>query len=69
MTAPSVHVTPSRSKWAVLRAGGHRATGLFPTREEAMARGISLAKSQNATIYVHGKDGRIIERYPNGSPT
>lgn len=62
MSSKGQHVVPDGAKWAVRRAGAARAHRIFATQKEAIARGLELAKSQGAELYVHGKDGRILER-------
>lgn len=62
MAGKSQHVTPRGGKWVVRKTGASRATGVFETQSEAIERGRSLAKSQGAELYIHGRDGRIRER-------
>jgi uncharacterized protein YdaT len=62
MTTKGQHVVPNGGKWAVRRAGAERASAVFTTQKEAIARGKVLAQTQGAELYVHGKDGRIRER-------
>lgn len=62
MSSKGQHVVPNGGKWAVRRAGAERASGLFSTQKEAIARARELAKNQGTELYVHGQDGRIRER-------
>jgi uncharacterized protein YdaT len=62
MSSKGQHVVPNGAKWAVRRAGAGRASGVFSTQKEAIARGRELAMSQGTELYVHGQDGRIRER-------
>ena len=66
MTTKSQHVVPNGGKWAVRRAGAERASGVYSTQKEAIARGKELAKNQGTELYVHGEDGRIRERNTYG---
>ena len=66
MTTKSQHVVPNGGKWAVRRAGAERASGVYSTQKEAIARGRELAKNQGTELYVHGEDGRISERNTYG---
>jgi hypothetical protein len=62
MPTKGQHVVPNGGKWAVRKAGSERASGVYATQKEAIARGKELAKNQGTELYVHGKDGRIRER-------
>lgn len=62
MPTKGQHVVPNGGKWAVRKAGSERASGVYTTQKEAVARGKELAKNQGTELYVHGKDGRIRER-------
>jgi hypothetical protein len=62
MSSKGQHVVPNGDKWAVRKAGADRASGVFATQKEAIARGRELAKNQGTELYVHGLDGRIRER-------
>lgn len=62
MAEKGQHVVPSGRGWAVLRSGAERATGIFRTQEEAIARAREVARNQGAELYIHGRDGRIQSR-------
>jgi hypothetical protein len=62
MPTKGQHVVPIGGKWAVRKAGADRASAVFLTEAEAIARGTELARNQRTELYVHGKDGRIRER-------
>ncbi len=62
MSGKGQHVVPNGSKWSVRRTGATRASGTFPTREEAISKAKDLAQSQQTELYIHGRDGRIRER-------
>ena len=66
MRGKGQHVVPNNGAWSVRRSGASRASGTFPTQQEAVERGRELAKTQNTELYVHGRDGRIRERSSYG---
>lgn len=66
MATKGQHVVPRDGKWRVIKAGSARASGIYPTQEEAVARARDLARSQGTELYVHGRDGRIRERNSYG---
>lgn len=52
------HIIKRKTNWAVIREGAKRASGLFPTKVEA----IKKAKEQitpDSSLIVHSKDGSI----------
>lgn len=55
----SQHVVPNSGKWSVKKSGSSKASKTFNTKKEATAYGRSVAKNQNAELYIHKKDGRI----------
>ncbi len=56
------HVVPSGDKWSVRRAGASRASRIFATQQEAVARATEIARNQKTELYTHGRDGRIQQR-------
>ena len=66
MSGKGQHVVPNGGKWAVRRAGAERASGVYSTQKEAIAKGKELAKNQGTELYVHGEDGRIREKNSYG---
>lgn len=59
MARNGYHVKPQGDQWAVAKEGAERASGLFDTKQEALARGIELASTARAELVIHGQDGRI----------
>ena len=57
--AKTQHVTPKGDKWQVKGAGSEKATKLFDTQKEAIAYANKIAKNQDGSVAVHGKDGKI----------
>ena len=66
MAGKGQHVVPNGGKWSVRRSGAARASATYETQKEAIARATELARSQNAVVYIHGRDGRIRERNAYG---
>lgn len=66
MAKPSKHVMPAGGKWSVRSTGAKRATAVFDTQKEAVAKGRELAKASKTELYIHGADGRIRERNSYG---
>ena len=66
MASKSQHVVPRDGKWAVRRTGSDRATKKFDTQREAIAHGRKIARNQGAELFIHGSDGRILERSSYG---
>ena len=60
------HIVPAKDGWAVKRAGSPRATKVFDTQEEAIAKGREIAKNQRSELLIHGRDGRIREKNTYG---
>ena len=55
------HVTKNQgSGWGVKKEGGHRSSGNFNTKNEAVQRGKEMAKNAPlGQIKIHGQDGKI----------
>jgi hypothetical protein len=54
------HVVKSEGDgWALKKGGASKATKIYKTQQEAIARGREIARNQNAEFYIHGKDGKI----------
>lgn len=56
------HVLPREKTWIVKRAGASRATQTFDTQHEARQFAEIVARNQGTALFVHGKDGRIMDR-------
>jgi len=67
MTKAGQHVVPNGSKWSVRKGGASKASGVFDTQREAIARGRDIAQKQKTELFIHGSDGRIRERNSYGS--
>lgn len=53
------HVVPHSDGWAVKGAGNSKATAVYATQREAIARAEAVARRQRADTKIHGVDGRI----------
>ena len=60
------HVVPANDGWAVKPAGSLKATKVFDTQQEAIARGREIARNQRSELLIHGRDGRIREKNTYG---
>lgn len=56
-------VVKSDSGWSVKRANAHKASGVFATKKEAIAKAKSIAKNQGTGVYVFGTDGKLSDRF------
>lgn len=67
MNKSSQHVVPSpNGGWAVRSAGALRASRTFVTQSEAVRYGRKVAQNSLAVLYVHGRDGTVVERNSYG---
>jgi hypothetical protein len=55
----SYHVVPHSRGWAVRKAKASRASVVFTTKAEAVARGRELAKSRRTELVVHDGDAKV----------
>jgi len=67
MSSKGQHVVPNGGKWSVRRAGSDKATSVHSTQREAINEARKIAKNQGTELYIHGRDGRIIERDSYGN--
>lgn len=61
------HVVPHTNGWAVKSEGASRATEVFSTQQEAIARAREIAQNQRSELLIHGKDGQIRARDSHGN--
>ncbi len=59
MTKKNQHIVPHSDGWAVKGAGNSKATAVFKTQREAIAKAEQIARNQQSDTKVHGRDGRI----------
>lgn len=56
------HVLSRGNEWVVKRAGSSRPTQVFGTQNEATNFANSVSQSQGTALFIHGADGRIVDR-------
>lgn len=56
------HVLARGNEWIVKRAGASKPTQVFDTQNEAASYARSISKDQGTALFIHGVDGRIIDR-------
>lgn len=66
MSSKSQHVVPSGNRWSVLTSGASRASAIYSTQSEAIEIARAKARKAGTELYIHGKDGRIRERFSYG---
>lgn len=66
MSKRNQHVVPHSDGWAVKPEGGHRASVVVPTQQEAIDRGREIARNQGTELLIHDRGGRIRERDSHG---
>lgn len=60
------HVVPTKDGWAIKASGSPKATKVFHTQQEAIARATEIARNQQSELLIHGRDGRIREKRSYG---
>lgn len=56
------HVLARDDAWIVKRAGSSRPDQIFDTQSEAVNYVKSVSQSQGTAVFIHGVDGRIVDR-------
>lgn len=56
------HVLPRGSEWIVKRAGSPKPSQVFGTQSEAADYAESISQNQGTALFIHGADGRIVDR-------
>ena len=54
-----VWVSPAGDSWKVQSAKTKRASGIYDTKAEAVAKATSIAQNKKAELFVQNKDGKI----------
>ena len=68
MSKASKHVVPSGTGgWAVKNSGAIRATRTFETQQQAVSYGRDAAKKVGAELYIHRRDGTIMDKRSYGN--
>ena len=67
MAAKRKQVVPNlKGDWAVRNVGAARASRVFRSRTDAVAYAKRKARSEGATLYIHGRDGLVKDRIAYG---
>lgn len=56
------HVVPCDGQWAVRSSGASRVGSIHDTQQAAIKAAIRGAKSAEAEVVIHGRDGRIRDK-------
>jgi hypothetical protein len=68
MTKKSQHVVPNATGgWSVKKGGSTKATKIFENKSEAVGFAKTIAKNNEAELYIHKKDGQISEKRSYGN--
>jgi uncharacterized protein YdaT len=59
MAQDTYHVVPHTRGWAVKRSGARRASKVYETKRDAVARGKELAQELETELVVHDGTGRV----------
>jgi hypothetical protein len=68
MAKKSTHVVPNsrRGGWDIVRSGNSRSSGHFETKVDAIKKAIEWSKKSKAELYIHTRDGRIVQKNSYG---
>jgi uncharacterized protein YdaT len=61
------HVVPHGEDWAVRRGGASRASEVFDTKQDAVARGREISRNAGTELRIHNLDGRIAQSDSHGN--
>lgn len=68
MAGKNQHVVPADGGgWAVRGEGNSKATEIFRTQQEAIARGRQIAQNERSELRIHGEDGKFREAWSYGN--
>ena len=56
------HVLVRDDEWIVKRVGSSKPTQVFGTQSKAISYAKSVSQSQGTEVFIHGADGRIVDR-------
>jgi hypothetical protein len=62
-TSKHQHVVPHEDGWAVRGEGNSRITASYKYQDDAIDRARDIASNSKSDVIVHGKDGRIRDRF------
>ena len=61
LTDHAVDILPDGNQWQVKTRGAKQASDVFDLKEDAIARGKTIAKNKQTELVIHRKDGTIEE--------
>lgn len=67
MSGKNQYVVRNGDNWALRGEGNSRLTQKFTTQGEAIARGKSIAKNQEAELRIQGRDAKFREAWSYGN--
>lgn len=62
MSGKNIHTVPYNGDWAVKKEGQSKPLSVHHTKENAEARGASIARRLEVEHVIHGRDGRIQDK-------
>lgn len=60
------HVVPSSTGWVVKKSGAKKASRIFDEKAQAVAYAKKLSRLEATELYIHGKNGMIIDKSSYG---
>lgn len=67
MSKRNIHIVPRGDNWGVLREGGGRVSGIYPTQSDAQDAAIPTARRDGVDIVIHRPNGQIRDRDSYGN--
>ena len=67
MSKKNPHVVPLGNGWAVKKEGEKRATIITTRQSDAIDYARKLAQSERSELVIHGRNGKIRDRYSYGN--
>lgn len=67
MAKKNQHVIPHGKNWAIKGEGNKKATKVTKTKKEAEKIAREIAKKNKSELFIHDKEGRIINRNSFGN--
>lgn len=56
-------VVKSSNGWSVKRVNAKKSSGIFATKQEAVAKARSIARNQGTGVYVFAADGHLSDKF------
>ncbi len=61
------HVVPHGNDWAIKGAGNNKNTQIVSTQSLAISFAKEIAKNQESELFIHNRQGKILERNSYGN--